>query len=288
MRAAVELVRDVVEGFDRRVGTDYRHGLPAAVHVSAAVAPDPLAAAWVFAATLLMASRRWSRRLTLRVKGPTGPVPFVVPDVSGIYVLREVFSYREYAVALPRPPRRILDLGSNIGATILDFATRYPGARITGVEASPRLFRILQRNVGHLPDVTLLNAAVAAEEGPVAFYEGVESWAGSLRASPSVRRGAGTRVDGIPLDVLIERTRPDLVKVDVEGAEFDVLPAWQRLREVDVVMGEIHAGPATAQTRELLRAFDRHELVRTPDYAQVESTVFSAVRWARPAGTVRP
>lgn len=47
-----------------------------------------------------------------------------------------------------REPRTIVDLGSNIGLSILYFRLRFPRARIIGVEPNPLAFELLRRNVG--------------------------------------------------------------------------------------------------------------------------------------------
>ena len=52
----------------------------------------------------------------------------------------------------------IVDLGSNVGGSILYFASRYPAARIYGVELDPETCRKLQANVAllaELDDITL-------------------------------------------------------------------------------------------------------------------------------------
>jgi FkbM family methyltransferase len=163
---------------------------------------------------------------------------------------------------------------------VLFFTLRYPGADIVAVEASPQLFPILEANVGDLPGVTLRHAAVSAERGDVVFYEGTSSWSGSTRSGDWVRSATETAVEGIPLDELLAESPPDLVKIDIEGGEFDVLPTSERLAEVETVLGEIHAPPESPDSDRLLALFEGCELSSTrrdPAISQA-STVFSAFR----------
>ena len=50
-------------------------------------------------------------------------------------------------------PGVILDIGSNIGSSILFLREKFPAAKIYGFEPHPDTFLILQQNVGSLPGV---------------------------------------------------------------------------------------------------------------------------------------
>jgi FkbM family methyltransferase len=264
---------------DRAAGTCLYPTLRAGLRVSQAVAPDLRARIRIVFAAILLGTGRWRRPLRIRVRGPHGSRPFWLVDHAGMLVLEEVFCDAEYQATLSRPPRRVLDLGSNIGASVLYFAQRYPGTEIVGVEASPKLFRLLQANVGDLPNVTLRNAAVSTTAEPVTFFEGVSSWAGSTRASDWTRAECGTAVEGVPLDTLLGGG-VDLMKIDIEGGEFDVLPGSQRLGDVGAVLGEIHSPPGSAESEQVLALFGGCEVESTPpDLRRPQySTIFSAIR----------
>src|SRR4051812_38988575 len=95
---------------DRVAGTQVYPGLRAGLRVARAVGPDRQSPLWILGAGALRGPRKLRRRLRIRVIGPAGPRRFVVPDVAAMYVLEEIFCDSEYAVALPSPPRRIVDL----------------------------------------------------------------------------------------------------------------------------------------------------------------------------------
>jgi FkbM family methyltransferase len=273
------LTGGVLRTLDRVAGTDFHRCLRASLCVGRALAPDRAGRLRMVAGAALLATKRWRRPVRIRVRGPRGPRWFVVPDHAGMLVLDEVFCAGEYATPLPVRPRHILDLGSNIGVSVLYFALRYPDARITAVEASPTLFRVLEANVGDLPNVSLRHAAANPKAEPVTFYEGVSSWAGSTQPSEWVHADRATEVPGVALDDLLAAGDVDLVKVDVEGAEFELFPGSARLRSVPAILGEIHAPPRTPESDRMLALFDGFEVRSTePDPTVPQhTTVFSAV-----------
>ncbi len=165
----------------------------------------------------------------------------MVGDASELEVLREVFLEREYEVALPAEPRFILDLGSNVGASIAFFRARYPAARIVGVEPDPRAFTRLRANVAQMTDVTVLNVAAAGVDARRSFYAAPESWLSSFRGQ-ALAGGDEIEVETRTLESLLADLRVDrvdLLKIDVEGAEEEILPTFD-LDRVGAIVGEIH------------------------------------------------
>jgi FkbM family methyltransferase len=186
---------------------------------------------------------------------------FLVADPSELEVLREVFLDREYDLELRGEPAVIVDLGSNIGAAIVFFRARHPAARIVGLEPDPNAFRRLRANVAGLEDVKILAVAAAAVDDHRPFYPASESWLSSFQARTG-EAGEAIEVDTRSLDSLLAELDIDkvgLLKVDVEGAEEEILPAFSGLASVEAVVGEIHpdvVGDPEALVRLLERHFD--------------------------------
>jgi FkbM family methyltransferase len=133
----------------------------------------------------------------------------------------------------------ILDVGSNIGASVAFFRARYPSARIVGLEPDPRAFARLQGNVADL-DVMVLQVAAAAEDGLRVFHPAEATWLSSFDADAD--RGA-IEVEARGLDSLLDDLgieRVDLLKIDVEGAEAEILSAFLGLGNVGAIVGELH------------------------------------------------
>lgn len=259
---------------DRRLGTELYWAFTIGRRLAPAIASGPAARAQVIWAGLLFGTGRRRRPVRLRLDAPGGRIRFAVPDYAAFKVLHEMFVLREYDVELDPAPRRIVDLGANVGASVLFFRRRWPEAEIVAVEASPRLADVLEGNVRGLR-VEVHRAAVSAGDGTVTFYEHEQSWAGSVAGGD----GVAVTVPALPLDALLDRPA-DLVKVDIEGGEFDVLPAATRLDRVRAVVGEVHAPPDAAETQRLFEALDGFDI--HAEAAKHVFTMFTAHR--RPAG----
>jgi FkbM family methyltransferase len=187
-----------------------------------------------------------------------------------LWVLRQVLIDGEYSVSAGRP-RVVLDLGSHIGTSLLYFRAVYPEARIIGIEPDPEAFKLLEQNAAPL-DVEIHRLAVAATDGPVSLFGTGEPWFSTLYGT-----GKPTRVAGRSLDSVFQQLglrRVDLLKVDIEEAEYDAFRAFQRLRDVGAVVGELH-GSDEGRRRAFFALFAGFKLrVRTDD----GHTTFTAMR----------
>ncbi|MBA3746830.1 MAG: FkbM family methyltransferase [Solirubrobacterales bacterium] len=121
---------------------------------------------------------------------------------------------------LGRPPR-VLDLGANVGLYSAFALGRWPGATITALEPDAenlmllRASAILNRSHG---DIQVVDAAAAASAGTMRFVVGLN--AESHKAHPD--EGAASDVVRT-VDAFEHITRADLVKVDIEGGEWELL-----------------------------------------------------------------
>ena len=180
-----------------------------------------------------------------------------VATAGELAVMHDVLLAREYE---PRgEPQTIFDLGANVGFASLFLHRRFPGARIFSVEADPATHARLERNVGSLPGVTTLHRAVTGHDGPVRFFSQGESIGSSLVARPGAK--AEVEVAGSTIASLMEELgteRIHLLKMDIEGAEFDALRAAP-IDRVDEIIAEVHydlGGGDERTVRELLPGFD--------------------------------
>jgi FkbM family methyltransferase len=163
-------------------------------------------------------------------------------DLSELEVIAEVFVARQYELAADPDAHVVLDLGSNVGVSILYFHLRCPKALIVGVEPDPQTFRRLEANTGHLPRVRLVNAAVAAEAGTVHLYSSGRSWEASLYP----RQDLPTRTDVVArtadeIMAALGLERADVIKVDIEGAEVEVLSTANVVHAARAIVFEYHA-----------------------------------------------
>ena len=114
-------------------------------------------------------------------------------------------------------PLRILDLGANIGASASWFAAEHPGATIVCVEPDPANLEVLSATVGSDGRYRVIAAAAGVAEGSVRFQF---SGGAVSRASTG---GEGEEVRMIDALALAGEERIDLVKIDIEGGEWQLL-----------------------------------------------------------------
>jgi FkbM family methyltransferase len=158
---------------------------------------------------------------------------------SFYYQAQQIFAQRLYDFDTASPAPVILDCGAHIGLGSLFFARRHPQARITAFEADPRISAMLARNMDSfgLGNVTVAPKAVWTDDGGVAFTcSGDDS--GHVADAAG---GQGTAVPSVRLRDVIAAQRVDLLKLDIEGAEFAVLEdCAPALGNVERLIAEIH------------------------------------------------
>ena len=190
------------------------------------------------------APRREARRVAVR------GLRLEVPDAASFLgAFHEIFVDRSLAFPPWGAPPRILDLGANIGLSVLAFLREHPEAVITALEPEPALFAVLERNVraNGGERVRLLRAAAWSHDGALRFRaDGADGGRAVADAGDAVDAGDVGDVEVPARDVaaLFDEGPYDVVKIDIEGAERVVLPALgSRLRAVRYLFVEFHAGP---------------------------------------------
>jgi FkbM family methyltransferase len=213
-----------------------------------AAAPTRRAARWIALLTGWLwlkkaAGRRGGRLHHVTVALDGGPLRLAVGEYTDLEVVREVFASGVYALPAGVQPAVILDVGSNIGASVRFLRARFPDAEIHAVEPDPTALKTLRANTAGDPRITVHPLAVGARTEERAFYQSLHGWASSFSGDRRRAGGRWTTVQVVSLpDLLarIGRDRVDLIKMDIEGAEWDVFAATRLADHADVVLGELH------------------------------------------------
>ena len=147
--------------------------------------------------------------------------------------------------------RYVIDVGAHIGAFTIWVATRAPNCQVYAIEPNPEAIALLRQNV----DLAQLGSRVRVLEGAVAGVAGrrelsITTMSPSTTLLPVVGRSDARSVTAITIDEAIAASgfpRVDLLKVDVEGAEEEILAklAPEALSGVQAVLIECH--PPVAQ-----------------------------------------
>jgi FkbM family methyltransferase len=156
-------------------------------------------------------------------------------DLQGI---REIFMDEIYRLPDGAAPSSLLDLGAHIGLATLWLSHEYQLSQVAAYEPVPANFDLLTRNCARNGvDAHLHQAAVSRYSSSGGFTLGESSNLGRLAEGDS-----GVAVVGIRDVVSSISFGPSLVKIDIEGAERQILmdedATW--LPAFEFVMIEMH------------------------------------------------
>jgi FkbM family methyltransferase len=139
----------------------------------------------------------------------------------------------------------IIDAGGYIGTAALRLAAAYPASRVICLEPSAENLEILRRNVGAVQNIAVIAAALAARSGEAMLHDaGNGEWGFSTVAEGIGERRALGVVPAVTIESLMAdegAERLFLLKLDVEGAEGDILAAsggW--MPNTDILVAELH------------------------------------------------
>lgn len=167
-------------------------------------------------------SARSSEPVPIRLRALDGDAVGIRPGTTDPEVLIGAFFGRYHLPGAPlNEPRLIWDLGANIGLTMLQMATQFPAARVVGVELDPGNIALAERNLARVAErVEVVEGAVWPDAGRLEYGAPEGDGVDAFRVGES----GGGSVAAVTLESLRERFgTPDYVKMDIEGAESEVL-----------------------------------------------------------------
>lgn len=154
----------------------------------------------------------------------------------------------EYWLPQEIEPEIILDIGGNIGITSIYLANRFPNAQIYTFEPVPQNFEILKKNAKPYKNIHVFNVGLGKEDGTFDIYMSSDSenfGGASLNSDFEVDSTSKTTCTIRDINIMLfelEINKIDLIKIDTEGAEFDILKNLQKekLEQVRWITGELH------------------------------------------------
>jgi FkbM family methyltransferase len=153
------------------------------------------------------------------------------------YLYNEIFIDNEYHFTAENENPYIIDCGSNIGMSIFYFKMLYPKSRILAFEPGEEAFFCLEENVRNnlLNSIKVHKAALSNKEGIIDFYFDQENL-GSLCMSTKQERMPKQRrsVEALLLSKHIDE-EVDFLKIDIEGAELEVVEELSNARKLSYV-----------------------------------------------------
>ncbi|MDX6693587.1 MAG: hypothetical protein QOF02_1190 [Blastocatellia bacterium] len=153
------------------------------------------------------------------------------PDVD--HYEPDVSSFLQHAL---KPGDVFIDCGANVGYfSVMAGALVGSSGRVVSVEANPKTFKLLERNLRANHFGAAVHCALTSQSGSVELYM-PKDWDvySSLRANGLVEGNAdhSFTVKAQTLDAVVAEqalSKVDVVKIDIEGGEFDVLRSAPKL-----------------------------------------------------------
>ena len=171
-------------------------------------------------------------------------------DMMLIYEILLKSKYkREYYFPEELKPKVIFDIGGNIGITSVYLASLFPEAQIYTFEPLKENFEILKKNTSQFNNIEVFNFGLGAKNGSfklylsddeenyggVSFYYEVEGNMSEPYTECEVKN-----VNDVIQEIGV--TSVDLIKIDTEGAEYDILTniKVEFLNKTSWITGELH------------------------------------------------
>lgn len=157
----------------------------------------------------------------------------------------------------------IIDIGANVGYFSLSMFSHFPGAMIIAIEPMPNNFSLLTKYKNSFSgfDFIILNQAVAKESGELEIhYNANDSYTTSATIFDHTGQDSVIKVPSIQLKEVVENYKLeeiDLLKLDCEGAEYEILynldaDTWNKVKALSI---ETHKGNRDGESQSELRLF---------------------------------
>lgn len=140
----------------------------------------------------------------------------------------------------------ILDIGAQVGIVSCYLGKKYPNTKIYAFEPVPENYRRLLRNLqaNNVTNVTAINKALSSDGRTLALSGDLRANSGGISALTTPNGHPAFTVESVTLASIFEDyaiNRVKLLKIDCEGAEYEILLAKPELLDcIDYMRGEFH------------------------------------------------
>ena len=138
-----------------------------------------------------------------------------------LHTYKELFLDEIYNFTATSPAPYIIDCGANIGLSVLYFKNLYPNATLLAFEPDADNYSLLLKNIeaNRLSNVECRQSAVWIHNEFISFTsDGTQG--SSITTQPSINT---VKIKAERLADIISTRKVDFLKIDIEGAELDVL-----------------------------------------------------------------
>jgi len=200
---------------------------------------------------------------------------------SDIYPAIQIFLGQEYKFSCKSDPKTVVDAGANIGLTSVIFANRFPKANILAIEPEQGNFEQAKRNLAPYPNVKVIHAALWCNSDGIRLVDpGLGEW--GFQTTSATGASDDILVKSLTVSDIINENdwgHIDILKMDIEGAEVEVLSesrSW--IEKIGLMITELHDGEREQSSRVFYKNtnnFDR-DWRRGENVYTLNSRIFSA------------
>lgn len=149
---------------------------------------------------------------------------FYQDNMSFLKTSVEIFLEKQYLFNTSNDNPIIIDCGSNIGLSLIFFKMNYPNAIVYGFEPDIHNFNTLLSNISgyNFKDINISSNAVWIEEGVLLDFDGENNESSRLSFQDKSKSKLKVKTTRLR-DLLIQLENISLLKIDIEGAEVEVI-----------------------------------------------------------------
>jgi FkbM family methyltransferase len=181
------------------------------------------------------------------LQGPLGTVPFYLFKTDVCFqIANDIFAGITYPIIpLVSGVKTVVDVGANVGAASVYFATAYPDAQVYALEPGSSPLLLLRQNVEPLRNVNVFPFALHSSEKTLPLFHGKNDCVESSLSSSTRTSSESEQIRLVGASQFLSQhgiDKVDVLKIDTEGCEVPILRSLANyLPEVKVLYVEYHS-----------------------------------------------
>lgn len=186
---------------------------------------------------------------------------FLINDYINILQILEIVKYDDYGLKKIKNPKTIVDIGANIGDFTVLAAKKYPEAKIFAYEPDENIYSLMIKNLSlnSSDNVYTFKEGVGRKSEVKTFYSyDMSGLSGFTKIQSKKSRRKSIKVTSLFKLMELNKIKSiDLLKVDCEGAEFDIFlnaesKVYKKIKNIAV---EYHDSLTNHSHQSLIREF---------------------------------
>ena len=181
----------------------------------------------------------WNKKINIEISGFNLKLRRNSPDLR---VAIDTILYEYKMIKELEIPNQyvIVDCGGYIGTSSLAFTKIFSNTKIYSFEPSKENYKILNKNISNSTDIVAYNKAVTYSKQKLTLHNrNTGQWGFTTietKDSKSIEE-----IDSVSIKEIIEDYKIFILKLDIEGAEHDILKnCHQELAGIPVIIIELH------------------------------------------------